>query len=141
MNVLVINCGSSTVKARLIETESGELRGKGLVDRIGTAEAGLKWEADGDPHTESLPNVSVGDATDRLIRFAGQLGTIEGVGHRVVHGGELFTHPTLIDDKVLEGIEYCSVFAPLHNPAHAAGIKASRATLPDIPQVLSLIHI
>lgn len=135
MNVLVINCGSSTVKARFIETESGRVLGKGLVDRIGTAEAGLKWEDNGDPHIEPLPNITVGDGVDRLIAFAQHLGAIEGVGHRIVHGGELFTHPTLIDDKVLEGIEYCSVFAPLHNPAHAAGIKASRAALPDIPQV------
>lgn len=135
MNILVINCGSSTVKARLLHTGTDCLMGKGLVDRVGTAEAALKWEVGEVTTLESLPNCAVEDATNRLIKLASELARIEGVGHRVVHGGELFTQPILIDDAVLDGIERCSVFAPLHNPAHAAGIRAARAALPDVPHV------
>lgn len=135
MHVLVINSGSSSVKARFIETESRTLLGKGLVDRIGTPEAALQWTDDGNTIQSSLPNATVESAVDRLIELAEGLGKIDAVGHRVVHGGELFTRPTLVDDSVVKGVEDCAVFAPLHNPAHAEGLKAARKVLSTVPHV------
>lgn len=135
MHVLVINSGSSTVKARFIETETRTLLGKGLADRVGTSECRLKWQSDSETVDESIENGTVGMAVERLIGLAQSEGGVQAVGHRIVHGGELFTRPTLIDDKVLEGIEFCARFAPLHNPAHAAGIKAARQTLPNVQHV------
>jgi acetate kinase len=135
MRVLVINSGSSTVKARMISTNSGQVLGKGLVDRIASPECRLKWEGGTDVVEEKLPGASVDLATRRLVELAEKQSHIEAVGHRIVHGGELFTAPTLIDDKVLEGIDYCSLFAPLHNPAHAEGIRAARAVLPNVSHV------
>lgn len=135
MNVLVINGGSSTVKTRFLDTETGRLLGKGLVDRIGTAETTIVWKDDGVSTTHPIPNAAVEDAVARLIAFARRLAPVEAVGHRVVHGGELFTHPTRVNDAVVEGIERCIVFAPLHNPANVAGIRAAREALPDVPHV------
>ncbi|HEY3266419.1 MAG TPA: acetate kinase [Armatimonadota bacterium] len=135
MHVLVINGGSSTVKARLIETDSGAMLGKGLVDRIGTPEGSFEWESNGEKTARAMPNGTVGEGVDGMIHLASAVQEIQAVGHRIVHGGELFTRPTLIDDEVLKGIEYCTLFAPLHNPAHAAGIKAARAALPNVPHV------
>ena len=135
MHVLVINSGSSSVKARFIETESRTLLGKGLVDRIGAPESALQWTDDGNTIDSSVANATVESAVDRLIGLAGKLGKIDAVGHRIVHGGELYTRPTLVDDSVVKGVEDCAVFAPLHNFAHAAGLRAARTALPNVPHV------
>ncbi|HEY3413483.1 MAG TPA: acetate kinase [Armatimonadota bacterium] len=135
MHVLVINSGSSSVKARFIETESRALLGKGLVDRIGSPESALEWTDDGNAIKGSLANATVESAVDRLIGLAEGLGTIGAVGHRIVHGGELYTRPTLVDDSVVKGVEDCAAFAPLHNPAHAEGLRAARKALPHVPHV------
>lgn len=135
MHVLVINSGSSSVKARFIETETRTLLGKGLVDRIGSPEAALQWTDDGNSIQGSLAHATVESAVDRLIELAEGLGKIEAVGHRIVHGGELYTRPTLVDDSVVKGVEDCAVFAPLHNFAHAEGLRAARTALPNVPHV------
>lgn len=116
MSVLVLNAGSSTLKAQLLEPESGVLVKKMLVERIG--EAGRTHEA------------AVAEVLDQVKGHA-----IRAVGHRVVHGGADFTSAVLIDDVVEAAIERCIQLAPLHNPANLAGIRGGRRVLPGVPHV------
>lgn len=115
--VLVLNCGSSSVKYRLYDGD--EVRDKGTVERIG--------EPGGGPADHET---AVRDILGRL-----DLAGLIAVGHRVVHGGRRFTEPVLIDDAVLAAIRDLVPLAPLHNPANLAGIEVARAALPDVPQV------
>jgi acetate kinase len=115
--VLVINSGSSSVKYRLFA--DGETLTRGIVERIGERGGGAA------NHREAL-----GRILDKL-----PLDGLAAVGHRVVHGGRRFTEPTPIDDGVVAAIESMVPLAPLHNPANLAGIAATRALLPDVPQV------
>lgn len=152
MNVLVLNCGSSTVKFQLIATdldiiERDEDRrlARGSVERVG-GEAILTLKAEGRAEqrlTEPLRDIRA--AVDFIIRWATSEGAgiagvksiadIHAVGHRVVHGGEQFTHSVLITDEVLRGIEDCIELAPLHNPANIKGIQAARDLFgPGLPQ-------
>ncbi|MEM1206909.1 MAG: acetate/propionate family kinase [Acidobacteriota bacterium] len=116
MKVLVINCGSSSVKYQLIDSDSGESLHTGVVERIGE---------DGRTH---------GTAVTEVLAQVEDLGP-EAVGHRVVHGGERFHDATLIDDGVVAAIEDCVPLAPLHNPANLSGIRLAREALPDLPHV------
>ncbi|MEM8964157.1 MAG: acetate/propionate family kinase [Acidobacteriota bacterium] len=116
MRVLVINCGSSSVKYRVVDTETGEIFVNDKVERIG---------AEGTDHHSAVAAI-----LDEVAELAP-----EAVGHRVVHGGDRFFDATLIDDEVLEAIEACVPLAPLHNPANLAGIRAARAVLPDVAHV------
>ena len=116
MQVLVINCGSSSVKYQVIDTESGEALLKGLAERIGE---------EGRTHASAVAEI-----LEEAEPF--ELGA---VGHRVVHGGASFHDATLIDDAVIEAIEACVPLAPLHNPANLTGIRAAREALPDLPHV------
>jgi acetate kinase len=115
--VLVVNCGSSSVKYQVVDPHSGERFERGLVDRIGG---------------EKVP-----DHAAALAQVFGalDLSGITAIGHRVVHGGTRFTGPTLLDDDVIAGIEQLVPLAPLHNPVNLAGIRAARAAVPDVPQV------
>lgn len=152
MNVLVLNCGSSTVKFQLIATdldiiERDEDRrlARGSVERVG-GEAILTLKAEGRAEqrlTEPLRDIRA--AVDFIIRWATSedagitgvksIADIHAVGHRVVHGGEQFTHSVLITDEVLRGIEDCIELAPLHNPANIKGIQAARDLFgPGLPQ-------
>jgi acetate kinase len=153
MNVLVLNCGSSTVKFQLIATDleaisqntDRRLAG-GAIERIG-GESIITLSAEGREQqrlTESLRDVRA--AVDFIIRWAtsdasgisgiSSIAEIHAIGHRVVHGGERFTHSVLIDEDVLRGIEDCIELAPLHNPANIRGIQAARALFgPGMPQV------
>ena len=115
--VLVLNAGSSSVKYRLLDPGSGERFADGTVERV--KDAG-----------EAVAQV-VTDLGDALR----QVGEVAAVGHRVVHGGDRFTGPTVVDDGVLAVIDELAALAPLHNPAAAAGIRAARAALPGVPQV------
>ncbi len=116
MKVLVINCGSSSVKYQVVDSESGAALAKGKVERIGD---------EGRTHADALAEV-LAAVKDH---------TVEAVGHRVVHGGAKFHDATAINDDVIAAIEACVPLAPLHNPANLAGIKAARAALPDVPHV------
>jgi len=116
MSVLVLNAGSSTLKAQLIEPESGRLLEKMLVERIG--EAG---------HTHER---AVAEVLGKLSSSA-----VTAVGHRVVHGGPDFTSAVLVDDAVEAAIERCVPLAPLHNPANLAGLRGARKVLPGVPHV------
>ena len=147
MIILVLNCGSSSLKYQLLDMKDQEvydLLAKGLVERIGMEVGCLKHQAEGKEKVVRempIPDHTVGikAVIDALLdKETGVLTTledIEAVGHRVVHGAEEFVCSQLITDKVVEQLEKCSVFAPLHNPANILGIKAVSAVLPEVPQV------
>ncbi|MBB5914194.1 acetate kinase [Nocardia transvalensis] len=145
MQVLVINSGSSSIKYQLLEPDSGEVVASGQVSRIGEPVAAdaptVEHHSDGQTleHHGSVPDHAAGlrIVFDLFARGGRDLTTagLTAVGHRVVHGGEVFYRPTLIDDDVLRSIDELSSLAPLHNPANVTGIESARALLPDVPQV------
>ena len=147
MIILVVNCGSSSLKYQLLDMKNEEvydLLAKGLVERIGMEVGCLKHQATGKEKLEKeMPienhTVAVKAVLEALLdKEYGVLSTledIEAVGHRVVHGAEDFVCSQLITDAVVAQLEKCSVFAPLHNPANILGIKAVSAVLPTVPQV------
>ncbi len=140
MLVLVINSGSSSVKFELFDLDGPEpslLEGE--VERIGSPEASLWVERDGcrDEHLASIADhtEALTAALDALVAANVDLGRITAVGHRVVHGGDRFTAPALLDDGVVESISALALLAPLHTHANLAGIEAARRCLPHVPQV------
>ena len=143
MNILVINCGSSSLKFQLINSESEEVLAKGLCERIGIdgkltyqPEGGEKTTSDKamPTHTEAIQFV-IDALTDEKTGVVKSLDEINAVGHRVVHGGEKFASSVVIDDEVLKAIEECNDLAPLHNPANLIGINACRELMPGVPMV------
>ena len=147
MIILVVNCGSSSLKYQLLDMKNEEvydLLAKGLVERIGMEVGCLKHQATGkETLVKEMPiadhTVGIQAVIDALLdKEYGVLNTledIEAVGHRVVHGAEDFVCSQLITDEVIAQLEKCSVFAPLHNPANILGIRAVSAVLPSVPQV------
>ena len=152
MNVLVLNCGSSTVKFQLIATDldriaqdTDERLARGQIERIG-GEAIITFHATGgEPRRSTAPVRDTRSAVEQIIRWVTSAASgieavksvadVHAVGHRVVHGGERFTHSVLITDEVLHGIEDCIELAPLHNPANIRGIQAAREVFgPGLPQ-------
>ena len=147
MIILVLNCGSSSLKYQLLDMKNDDvydLLAKGLVERIGMEIGCLKHQATGKEKFEK--EMPIADHTvgikavleallDKEYGVLTTLEDIEAVGHRVVHGAEEFVCSQLITDAVVAQLEKCSVFAPLHNPANILGIKAVTAVLPDVPQV------
>lgn len=143
MKILVINCGSSSLKYQLIDSESEQVLAKGICERIkldGTLThqtAGkdkLEMSADMPNHSAAVRLV-LDKLTDKEQGAIVSLDEIHAVGHRVVHGGEKFAKSALIDDDVLLAIEECNDLAPLHNPANLIGIKACMELMPGVPQV------
>ncbi len=139
--ILVLNCGSSSVKFSLFDTdETGELLEiqSGLAERLGQPEAQLKLRAKKETDTLEIAEAdherAITTILDRL-RDDGLFERIVGIGHRVVHGGEFFSGPTTIDDDVLNQIESCNRLAPLHNPANVVGIQLTQKMLPGKPNV------
>ncbi len=141
MNVLVINCGSSSLKYQLIDSVSENVLAKGLCERIGIdgrlvyQPAGwdkIKTDYDMPDHKAAIQYV-----LDALVNpengVISSLDEVQAVGHRIVHGGEKFSKATLIDDEVLKAIEEVSDLAPLHNPANLIGINACRGLMPNVP--------
>lgn len=147
MIILVVNCGSSSLKYQLLDMKNDDvydLLAKGLVERIGMETGCLKHQATGkEKLVREMPiadhTVGIQAVIDALLdKEYGVLSTledIEAVGHRVVHGAEDFVCSQLITDEVIAQLEKCSVFAPLHNPANILGIRAVSAVLPTVPQV------
>lgn len=133
--VLVINCGSSSIKYALVPAAADQPRLTGLAERLGSGDARLKGvDSRGEAFTRDL-----GDA-GHVEALAAILEGLEGrrpgaVGHRIVHGGEQFTRAALIDDDVVAAIEATSALAPLHNPANLQGVAATRALFAELPQV------
>ncbi len=133
MRIATINCGSSSLKADVLESTTGERFVQLRAERVGTDAATVRWD-DGD--AESLRCAPLSEVLGNLLpALFDRGGSVEAVGHRVVHGGERFVRPTLIDDAVSEAIASLIPLAPLHNPANHAGIVAARAALPSVPHV------
>ncbi|MGE7605145.1 acetate kinase [Peribacillus frigoritolerans] len=139
--VMAINAGSSSLKFQLFEMPSEKVITKGLVERIGLKNSAFTLSVEGENVSETLdiPNheVAVGLLLKKLIdhRIIDSFEEIDGVGHRVVHGGEVFSDSVLITEDVIEEIEKLSELAPLHNPANITGIQAFRRILGDVPAV------
>ena len=140
--VLVVNCGSSSLKFAIVDPATGNQYLTGLAEALGLPEANISWRfGDAEKQKDSL--VAGADHTAALTYLEEHI--LEGkpelmksfiaVGHRVVSGGELFSQPTLITDEVVKGIEQCIPLAPLHNPAHLLGIAAARRLFSDLPHV------
>lgn len=144
MKILVINCGSSSIKYQLINTENQDRLCKGLVERIGAVTSIIKQEFKGEKAVKKTMVIENHAAALRTIMelllesendHLKSLDEIEAVGHRVVHGGETFKDSVLIDDDVEEAIQQAFDIAPLHNPPNLDGIRAAKKHLPDVPHV------
>lgn len=138
--VLVLNCGSSSLKFAIVDAESGDELLNGLSECLGLPEARIKWKLDGKheaqlgngaAHAEALKFI-----VDTILASKPELGEgVAAVGHRIVHGGEKFTSSVLINDDVMKEIKDCISLAPLHNPAGIAGIEAAKAAFPNLNHV------
>ena len=143
MNVLVINCGSSSLKYQLINSDTEDVLAKGLCERIGIDGRLTYQKAGGEKevteaamptHKEAIQLV-LNALTNEKTGAVKSLAEVNAVGHRVVHGGEKFASSVVINDEVLKAIEECNDLAPLHNPANLIGINACRDLMPGVPMV------
>ncbi len=143
MNVLVINCGSSSLKFQLINSDTEAVLAKGLCERIGIDGSLTYQPADGEKttenkamptHTEAIQFVidALTDAERGVVKSLDEIGA---VGHRVVHGGEKFASSAVITDEMIKAVEECNDLAPLHNPANLIGIAACKELMPNTPMV------
>ena len=138
-NILVINCGSSSLKFALVNESQASFPLQGLAERLGSPEAVVQWQiGDAAKETRQIPNGAHREALEAILPLAQEVagGKLDGIGHRVVHGGEDFTGSCLINEAVLEGIRANAQLAPLHNPANLVGIEAAMALFPGLPQVV-----
>ncbi|GAF15934.1 acetate kinase [Bacillus sp. JCM 19046] len=139
--IMAINAGSSSLKFQLLSMPEEKVITKGLVERIGMKDSVFTIEANNDEHVTTTDIANHADAVKLLLEqltslsIIASLDEIEGIGHRVVHGGEKFNDSILITDEVLAGIEEVTELAPLHNPANITGIKAFKEVLPSVPAV------
>ena len=143
MNVLVINCGSSSLKYQLINSDSEEVLAKGLCERIGIdgrlvyQKAGCDKEITEAPmptHKEAIQMVLDALVNEKTGAIA-SLAEVNAVGHRIVHGGEKFASSAVITDEMMAAVAECNDLAPLHNPANLIGINACKELMPDVPMV------
>ena len=149
MIILVINCGSSSIKYQLLDMRSDDvydLLAKGIVEKIGLEAGRLQHTPVGKEKVVKdmpIPDHTVGmqlvlDAlVDKEYGVLKSFEDIDAVGHRIVQGADFFSGSAIVDEDVLEKIDYCCDFAPLHNPAHLLGIRACQAVLPNVPQVVT----
>jgi len=149
MIILVINCGSSSIKYQLLDMKSDDvfdLIAKGIVEKIGLPTALIQYApTGGDKEVTECPipdhkegmRLVLQALTNPKTGVLTSLEDIEAVGHRIVQGGEFFSSSAIVDEDVLKKIEFCCDFAPLHNPAHLLGIRAVTSALPDVPQVVT----
>lgn len=142
MKILVVNCGSSSLKFQLIDSETEKVSASGMCERIGL-DGALTYKKGGEKYEQSmdLPDHSVAiqvvldTLLDKEIGVVESLEEIQAVGHRVVHGGEKFSSSVVIDEGVLQEIESCNDLAPLHNPANILGVRACQKVMPGVPNV------
>lgn len=143
MKVLVINCGSSSLKYQLIDSDTEEALAVGLCERIGidgrlnhtpAGKEKVVIEKDMSNHEVAVQMV-LDELTDADYGVIKDLSEIDAVGHRVVHGGEKFTSSVIIDEEVIAGVEECNPLAPLHNPANLIGVRACQNLMPGVPNV------
>lgn len=144
MNILVINCGSSSLKYQLIDSDSEQVLAKGLCERIGIDGSAITHQKAGGEkqtnlasmadHTQAVKLV-IEKLTDASVGALKSLDEIDAVGHRIVHGGEKFAGSVLLTQEVMKAIEECNDLAPLHNPANLIGIHSCREIMPEVPMV------
>ncbi len=144
MKILVVNCGSSSLKYQLFDMDSQTCLARGGVERVGTADAfivhrpdnigKIRRDVDALDHEQAMKYVFE-VLIDPEIGVISSLSEISAIGHRVVHGGEKFAGSVLIDDQVMQALEECQDLAPLHNPPNIMGIEACRRLMPDLPMV------
>ncbi len=145
MKILVLNCGSSSVKYKLIDLDGANqnVMAEGGVEKLGLPDSFLKFKFNGEKVTitTSMPNhevavrVILDNLTSEKYGCIKDFGEIDAVGHRIVHGGEKFNTSVIITDEVIAKVKECYDLAPLHNPANITGIEAISAIMPDVPQV------
>ncbi|MFL0249890.1 acetate/propionate family kinase [Clostridium neuense] len=143
MKVLVVNCGSSSLKYQLINMEDEAVLAKGLVERIGIEGSVLTHKVNGEKYVIEEPmkdhtiaiKLVLNALVDKKHGVIKDMNEISAVGHRVVHGGEKYAKSVLIDDEVMKSIEECSKLAPLHNPPNIIGINACKELMPNTPMV------
>ena len=143
MKILVLNCGSSSLKYQLIDMDSKNVLAKGNYERIGEEEAFLTHKVNNEKYVIKQGVMAHDDALkiiiDQLLHkdygVITSLDEVNAVGHRIVHGGEIFKGSCLVNDDVIEKIAQCGEFAPLHNPAAVLGIKACKTIMPNLPMV------
>ncbi|TVL09342.1 acetate kinase [Shewanella algae] len=139
--VLVLNCGSSSLKFAVMDALTGDDQISGLAECFGLENSRIKWKHNGEKHEAALGaftahREAVEFIVNQILAPLPELASqILAVGHRIVHGGEKFTRSVIIDNQVIKGIEDCASLAPLHNPAHLIGIRAAMASFPSLPQV------
>jgi len=139
--VLVLNAGSSSLKYRLLDGVTGAAEASGTVERIGEDSGTLTHSVDGEDHTEARRiadfDEALRSALDAFERHGPPIdeGRLAAVGHRVVHGGDVFAEPVVVDDRLLATVEDLVPLAPLHNPANLEGLRVARRLFPDVPQV------
>ncbi|GGP68640.1 acetate kinase [Shewanella algicola] len=139
--VLVLNCGSSSLKFAIIDAQTGDEQISGLAECFGLEDSRIKWKFNGGKNEAKLGaftahREAVEFIVNNILGAQPQLAAqIKAIGHRIVHGGEKFTRSVIITPEVIQGIEDCASLAPLHNPAHLIGIRAAIASFPALPQV------
>ena len=143
MKILVVNCGSSSLKYQLIDMEDEHVMAKGNFERIGDKEAFLTHKVKDQSyvieepvknHTEAL-KIILSQLTDTDYKVINSLKEIEAIGHRIVHGGEFFDRSAVVTEEVIDKIDKCVPLAPLHNPAAILGIRACQEAMPGVPMV------
>lgn len=138
-SILVINCGSSSLKFAVLSNAGKTTLVEGIADRLGTDHSSVTFKHDGSKNEITLKDGSHKNAVAEIKKWLSDrpsiLNSLSGIGHRVVHGGEKFSHSMLIDQTVIDGIAECAKFAPLHNPAHIKGIEVAMELFPGLPQV------
>ena len=135
MSVLVINCGSSSIKAAVLDVADGRTLWSLRAERLGTEQASFRING-GDAHScVGSHEESIHACLPQLMERIDEADTIQCVGHRVVHGGAEFTEPAVLNDEIVQALESTIPLAPLHNPANLSGIRAARKLLPDVPHV------
>ena len=143
MKILVVNCGSSSLKYQLIDMENEGVLAKGNFERIGEDESFLTHKVDGDKYTVKTPvknheedlKIILEQLAHNEYGVIKSLDEIDAIGHRIVHGGELFDKSVLVDEDVIAKIDECATLAPLHNPAAILGIRACQKAMPGKPMV------
>src|SRR6266568_3900641 len=144
MDILALNCGSSSVKYQLFDWSRKEVVAKGMVERVIVGDSFIMHEVPGRetyrcesdcPDHQVAIDLIIKTLTDPEHGVLKDIRQISAVGHRVVHGGEKFTRSVMIDEKVLNAVKEVQHLAPLHNPPNISGIEAAQAVLPDVPHV------
>ena len=138
MKILVLNCGSSSLKYQLMNMEDESVMAKGYYERIGQDNSFLTHKVNGEKyvinqavptHNEAI-SIVIDQLTNKEYGVISSLDEIDGIGHRIVHGGEKFKESVLVTDEVIEGIRECAALAPVHNPGALMGIEACRKLMP-----------